>query len=150
MFRVLSVCCVVLMLGTACSKSSNNATSKRSPSSSGSAASSSCGGLSGLSGITDKGTKAFSGNSVELEADNDNGKYYFEPSCAKANGTVDVTIKNVGDTEHNFSISSMGISKNIEKGGSVTVSVKLPASGTLPFFCKYHKSLGMQGAFIVG
>jgi plastocyanin len=99
--------------------------------------------------LTDKGTKDFSGSSVELEADNDNGQFYFDPSCARTKGTVTVTIKNVGDTEHNFSISSMSIDKDIEKGQTATVTVTLPSSGVVQFFCKYHKSSGMQGAFIV-
>jgi plastocyanin len=111
--------------------------------------SASCASLSHLSPLTDKGVKAASGSAASLDADNDNGQFYFEPSCVQGSGTLSVTIKNVGDVEHNFSVTSLGISKDIEKGHSVTVSVKLPSSGTLPFFCKYHKTSGMQGAFIV-
>jgi broad specificity phosphatase PhoE len=29
------------------------------------------------------------------------------------------------------------------------VLVKVPSSGSVPFFCKYHVSSGMQGAFLV-
>ena len=144
MVRRFSLFFILLIFGVACSKAA-------APSGSGTpspAASSSCASLSGLSGITDKGTKIFSGATVALQADNDSGKYYFEPTCARAHGTVTVTIKNVGDTEHNFSITSMNIDKDIEKGKTVTVSVPLPSSGSLPFFCKYHKNFGMQGVFI--
>jgi plastocyanin len=109
----------------------------------------SCAELSHLSPLTDKGVKGVTGSTVSLNADNDGGKFYFEPTCVEGKGTLTVTVKNVGDVEHNFSITSLGIDKDIEKGASVTVSVALPASGTLPFFCKYHKTSGMQGAFIV-
>jgi plastocyanin len=146
---------LLLLAMVACAKSSNNTAASSSPEASAaatpaaSAMSASCAGLSHLSPLTDKGVKAATGSTTTLEADNDNGQFYFEPSCVQGNGTLSVTVKNVGDVEHNFSVTSLGIDKDIEKGESVTVSVKLPASGTLPFFCKYHKTSGMQGAFIV-
>jgi plastocyanin len=113
--------------------------------------STSCAGLSHISPLTDKGTQTASGSTVNLEADNDNGQFYFDPSCVKSSGgTLSVTIKNTGDVEHNFTIRSLNIDKDIEKGQSVTVSVKLPTSGVLQFYCEYHHASGMQGAFIVG
>jgi plastocyanin len=30
------------------------------------------------------------------------------------------------------------------------VKVSLPSSGSLAFYCKIHKSSGMQGAFYIG
>jgi len=151
---------LLLISLVACAKSSNSTSASSSPeastapvaTSAGPAvASASCAGLSHLSPLTDKGVKTATGGSISIEADNDNGQFYFDPSCVKATGqSVSVTIKNVGNVLHNFSITSLGINKDIQKGQSVTVSVKLPASGTLTFFCEYHHTSGMQGAFIAG
>jgi len=153
MQRLIRVTPLLLLALFACSKSSTSTTASSSPAATETASampasSASCKSLSGLSPLTDKGVKAFTTSTVALNADNDNGLYYYEPTCVKAKGTLSVTIKNVGDVLHNFSITSLGISKDIEMGKSVTVSVQLPSSGTLPFFCKYHKTSGMQGAFI--
>ena len=65
-------------------------------------------------------------------------------------GPITVTIANDGQTLHNFSVKSLGIDEDVAGGQSVTVKVKLPSSGVLPFICKYHVSSGMQGAFLVG
>jgi len=63
---------------------------------------------------------------------------------------VTVTIKNNGQAEHNFSISSLNVDKDIEKGESQTVSFTPSKSGSLQFFCKYHKdSQGMVGSLSV-
>ncbi len=148
----------LLLIGlVACSKSNSGAITSSSPEASmaataaAPAASASCAGMSHISPLTDKGTQTATGSTVSLEADNDNGQFYFDPSCVKSSGgTLNVTIKNVGNVEHNFSIKSLNINKDIEKGESVTVSVKLPTSGVLQFFCEYHHASGMQGAFIVG
>lgn len=152
MHRLLRIAPLLLLALFACAKSTTPTTSSSPAASEAASAapatSASCAGLSGLSPLTDKGVKEFMTSAVALNADNDNGQFYFEPTCVKAHGTVMVTVKNVGNVEHNFSVTSLNISKDIEKGASVTVSVKLPSSGTLPFFCKYHKSSGMQGAFI--
>src|SRR5437773_1407254 len=119
MLRRILLVCVLVVIGAACAKSNTSVTGSPSaapstPETSAMASGSSCASASGLTGITDKGTKTFSGSTVDFEADNDNGKYYFDPSCARAQGTVTVTIKNVGSVEHNFSISTMNISKDIE------------------------------------
>jgi len=143
----------------ACSKSTSSTIASSSPEASVPAATSaapavasaSCASLSHLTPLTDKGVKTATGSTFALEADNDNGQFYFNPSCVKSTGgTLTITVKNVGNVEHNFSIASLKINKDIPKGQSVTVSVKLPTSGTLAFFCEYHHTSGMQGAFIVG
>lgn len=140
----------------ACSKSSNSTAASSAPETSSAASaapavSTSCASLSHISPLTDKGVQTASGSTVNLEADNDNGQFYFDPSCVKSSGgTLSVTIKNTGSVEHNFTVKSLNIDKDIEKGESVTVSVKLPTSGVLMFYCEYHHASGMQGAFIVG
>ena len=98
--------------------------------------------------VSDHGTKAVPGASVHLEADD----FFFAPTCVRVNSgnAITVTIRNDGETLHNFSVKSLGIDKDVEGGKSIMVQVKLPATGVLPFICKYHVSSGMQGAFLVG
>jgi uncharacterized cupredoxin-like copper-binding protein len=59
---------------------------------------------------------------------------------------VTLELKNEGGTEHNFSIDSDHIDKDLEAGASATVTVRIPRSGELSFYCKYHKDRGMAGA----
>jgi len=78
--------------------------------------------------------------------------YSFSPATlqATAGKAVKVTITNKGTVEHNFSITSLHVSKDIEDGKSVTVTFTPTQSGTLEFFCKYHvDSNGMKGSITV-
>jgi plastocyanin len=87
-------------------------------------------------------------SSVDIEADN----FYFEPTVLK--GTpgqhLTLTIKNSTDTEHNFTVESQHVDKDIEDGKTVTLSVTLPSTGTIRFFCKYHHGSGMGGGLQSG
>jgi plastocyanin len=58
---------------------------------------------------------------------------------------VTVTIENEGSTEHNFTIESQDIDEDIEAGKDTTVTVTMPQSGAVSFFCEYHASQGMAG-----
>jgi plastocyanin len=102
-----------------------------------------------LSGkVNDHGPKTLTGMTATLSLEQDS--FYFEPTFIKADSGahITVTLKNESTVEHNFSITSLNINKDVEAGKTETVTVNLP-SGTAPvaFFCKYHKSNGMQGAF---
>lgn len=78
--------------------------------------------------------------------------FAFSPTTitATAGKPVTVTIKNEGQAEHNFSIESLKVNKDIEKGESQTVTFTPTQSGSLQFFCEYHKdSHGMVGTVTV-
>ena len=78
--------------------------------------------------------------------------FIFEPTTltATAGKPVTVTIKNEGQAEHNFSISSLKVNQDVEKGESKTVTFTPTQSGTIQFFCEYHKnSHGMVGTLAV-
>lgn len=88
------------------------------------------------------------GDTVNLVAKD----FMFEPTTitATAGKPVTVTIKNEGQAEHNFSIESLKVNKDIEKGESQTVTFTPTQSGTVQFFCEYHKtSHGMVGSLNV-
>ena len=87
-------------------------------------------------------------STVQLETHD----FSFSPTTiqATAGKAVKVTITNKGGVEHNFSITSLHVSKDIEKGESATVTFTPTQSGTLEFFCKYHvDSNGMKGTITV-
>jgi plastocyanin len=78
------------------------------------------------------------GSTVNLVAKD----FMFEPTTitATANQPITVTIKNEGQAEHNFSIESLKVNKDVEKGESQTVTFTPTQSGTIQFFCEYHKA----------
>lgn len=68
--------------------------------------------------------------------------FMFEPATlnATAGKPVTVTIKNEGQAEHNFSITDLKVNQDVEKGDTKTVTFTPTQSGTIQFFCEYHKN----------
>jgi plastocyanin len=114
-----------------------------------SSTSSDSGGQKTIAGVpvNDHGTKTVS-SSAEVELDD----YYFKPTVirGKPGSTVTLELKNEGSVEHNFTLAAQKIDLNVQAGGSATVTVTIPASGVVSFFCKFHKSSGMAGAVEAG
>jgi plastocyanin len=107
------------------------------------------GGKTTVAGVSanDHGTKSVS-DEAEVELDD----YYFKPTVLKGKpgSSVTLELKNEGSVEHNFTIDSQGIDKDLEAGKDAKVSVTIPKSGVVSFYCKYHKSMGMAGALSGG
>jgi plastocyanin len=95
--------------------------------------------------LNNKGTKEVTGDEVDLEMDD----YYFEPTFIKASpgATIHVKLENESDDTHTFTIDALGIDQEVAAGKDATVDVKLPESGAVRFYCRFHGSMGMQGAF---
>jgi plastocyanin len=134
-----------LLLAGACSSSSSSA----SPAAGGTGSGSGTGGTItiGSDQANDHGTEDATGkSSFEIEADNDEG-FYFKPTILTGSASQSITleIKNEGTVPHNFSIESAGVDVTINPGSSQEVDVKFPATGTVEFFCSFHRSLGMVG-----
>lgn len=149
MGRVLGGLAVLVLTASACSSGGAEATSPSLSPAASPTARADCATLAGLSGtVQDHGTAAVSGTSVAIDA----GDFFFDPTCLTASspGTVTVTVTNTGNALHNFTVEEQGIDQDVQIGESVTLKVELPASGSLPFLCKYHSAAGMQGAFVVG
>ena len=81
---------------------------------------------------------------TEVELDDD----YFEPTVleGKPGENVLLELKNEGGSEHNFTLEDQSIDQDVDAGEETEVMVKIPQSGELSFYCKYHKDLGMAGA----
>lgn len=97
-----------------------------------------------LSGtVNDHGSKD-AGDSPEIEVDD----FYFGPTYLKASpgATLDVKLKNEGDVVHTFTVDGLA-DVTVQPGAESIASLTLPASGAVRFYCRFHQSQGMQGAF---
>jgi plastocyanin len=146
--RIANALILLAVTAAACGSGGGSAATSAPPAA-GSSSGGDCAALAGLTGsVQDDGSSAVSGTSVEIDA----GDFFFDPTCLTASsaGTIAVTVTNTGNALHNFTVEEQGIDQDVQVGESITVKVKLPASGALPFLCKYHVGSGMQGAFVVG
>ena len=144
--RLLVLFLALGLVASACSKKAET-TGGGSPSASG--------GASGSGQITigsdkanNKGTASISGKedfSVEIDS------FYFKPTVLKgtAGQEIKLELENESSTLHNFTLADQKVDQDIQAGQKVEVTVKLPASGFLEFFCKYHKASGMVGELSV-
>jgi plastocyanin len=105
------------------------------------------GGTTTIAGVAaaDHGTKDASGKD-ELDVELDDN--YFEPTVIT--GTpgqkLKLELENEGSAEHNFTLTAQSVDQDVEAGEKADVTVTIPQSGQVSFFCKYHKALGMAGA----
>ena len=122
-----------------CGSSSDSNTSS-------SAASSGGGGYSKstASNTTASNTSSGSGKSISIGMYDD----YFTPKTitGKPGSTVTVNLKNNGSREHNFKIDGQkAADADVKPGEDGKATVKIPSSGSVQFYCEYHKGLGMVG-----
>jgi plastocyanin len=140
---VVIIAGVLLVLAAAgCGSSSSNSSGGTTESESGG------GGQRTIAGVkaNDHGTKTAS-KEIDVELDD----FYFEPTViqGKAGQKVTLELENEGQTEHSFTLDAQNIDKTIEPGEDAKVTVTIPASGAVSFYCKFHKSSGMAGALAV-
>jgi plastocyanin len=143
---ITAVAAASLLLGAACSSSSSSASPAVGGTGSGSGTQSGTITI-GADQANDHGTEDATGKpSFEIDANNDQG-FYFKPTILTGSASQSITleIKNVGTVPHNFSIESLGVDVTVDPGSSQEVDVKFPATGTVEFFCSFHRSLGMVG-----
>ena len=97
--------------------------------------------------VNSHGTKDVKdGQTLEMEADD----YYFGPTFLKgpAGAKVTLELQNEGKAKHTFTIDDQKIDQQLDPDARATVSVTLPASGTLVYYCHFHQNQGMQGALV--
>ncbi|HEY3722657.1 MAG TPA: cupredoxin domain-containing protein [Acidimicrobiia bacterium] len=105
-----------------------------------------------LSGkVTNKGTKDVSTKSSPADVDMDLYSFYFEPTFVKAAPGQQLTISlhNEGSVPHTFTVPSLNIDKELQPEQKMTVTVTVPMAGSVPFYCRFHKDNGMQGAIFM-
>ncbi|GAC1341513.1 MAG: hypothetical protein NVSMB29_12090 [Candidatus Dormibacteria bacterium] len=76
--------------------------------------------------------------------------FSFQPTRipGQPNGKVTVTFVNNGSATHSFTVDATGQEVIASPGGTQTLTVKLPSSGSLTYRCKFHPT--MTGTFAVG
>jgi len=95
--------------------------------------------------VNNHGTKDVKdGDSIEVEADD----FYFGPTFIKgpAGAKITVELANEGKATHTFTIDDQKIDQKLAPDAKTNVSVSLPASGVLVYYCQFHQNQGMQGA----
>lgn len=126
------------------SKSSSTGTAAAASSSSGGGAYGSGSSKSTKTTVASSSTASASSGVVKVNMVDD----AFQPKAitGKPGSTIKVELKNTGNNEHNFKIESQKqANADVSPGKSATVTVKVPTSGSVQFFCEYHKGLGMVG-----
>jgi plastocyanin len=81
--------------------------------------------------------------SVDVTATN----FVFSPSTiiATPGQLLKLVVHNTSGTPHNISQTAQGVNQDLDPGSTHTVTVTVPASGRLVFFCEYHHASGMNG-----
>jgi plastocyanin len=98
--------------------------------------------------VTNKGTATAANGSISIQATD----FAFSPTFVKAPGgsTLTVNLKNAGQSTHTFTIDSPHVDQTLAPGATMTVKVTVPSSGSVNFYCRFHRTLGMQGAIFAG
>jgi plastocyanin len=126
-----------LFVATACSSSSSSSSAVSGGTTSTSSSSSQT--TSSAADVTDVTGKS----TFDIDQEN----FSFSPATldGSAGQKITFTIKNVGSVPHTFTIDSMNIDVTVSPGSQSTVDVTFPTSGTVEFYCKFHKAMGMTG-----
>ena len=79
-------------------------------------------------------------------------EYYFQPAKVQGAGgkTLTLELTNTGTVEHNFTLDEQNVDRDVEPGEEGEVTVTVPDSGQLVFYCKYHRQRGMTGLLTIG
>ena len=78
--------------------------------------------------------------------------YYFQPAkvTGPAGKKITLELKNGSADEHNFTLTEQNVDQDVEPGEEAEVTVTIPKTGTLTFFCEYHHARGMTGQLQAG
>jgi plastocyanin len=77
-----------------------------------------------------------------------NNGFTFSPSTVTVNQGQTITLTNVSDAAHTFTVTGQGIDVETMPGKTAKVTIDLPP-GTYPFVCRFHESMGMKGTLVV-
>jgi plastocyanin len=77
-----------------------------------------------------------------------NNGFTFSPSTVTVNQGQTITLVNVSDAPHTFTVTGQDIDVETMAGKTANVTIDL-APGTYPFICRFHESMGMKGTLVV-
>jgi plastocyanin len=77
---------------------------------------------------------------------------FFDPKelTAKAGQPLTVELQNNGNAPHTFTIDALNIEETLDPGQKATVTLTPKQDGTMQFYCRFHRSQGMEGTLTVG
>jgi len=136
---------VLALVGAACGKSAT--ASENGGGSSGSGTSTGSSGTSGSNGYGGGGGGGGAMMATTVLEGPDNG-FTFSPSTVTVHQGQTITLTNVSDTPHTFTVTGQGIDIETMPGKTDKVTIDLPP-GTYPFVCRFHESMGMKGTLVV-
>jgi plastocyanin len=145
MKKITALMAVAALGLAACGSGDDNSSASSSGSSSSSTAAAGGGGYGSGGSKTTSSNAATSNSSGEIKMQMVDDAFQPKAITGKAGSTVKVELKNTGSREHNFKIDGQKADADVEPGEDATVSVKIPTSGSVQFYCEYHKGLGMVG-----
>jgi plastocyanin len=145
MKKITALMAVAVLGLAACGSGDDDNSSASSSSGTTSSASSGGGGYSKSTSTSTASNAATSNSSGEIKMQMVDDAFQPKAITGKAGSTVKVELKNTGSREHNFKIDGQKADADVEPGEDATVSVKIPTSGSVQFYCEYHKGLGMVG-----
>ena len=134
---------VLALVGAACGKSATASESGGSSSGSGSGTSTGSSGTSG-SGYGGGGGSMMATTVLE----GPDNAFTFSPSTVTVHQGQTITLTNVSDAAHTFTVTGQGIDIETMPGKTDKVTIDLPP-GTYPFVCRFHESMGMKGTLVV-
>jgi plastocyanin len=109
------------------------------------------GGTRTIGAITynDKGTMSAAGKpemTIALE------NFAFAPTFLQGTPGQKVKLQLTNDSAgpHNFSVEAQKVNQDVASKAKASVEVTIPQTGGLLFFCKLHKSSGMNGQLLAG
>ena len=76
--------------------------------------------------------------------------FKFQPATVTASASQALILVNSGSALHNFTIEGSSLDVDVQPGQTQTLPPPAPVQpGTYTFFCKYHRSQGMEGTITV-
>ena len=74
------------------------------------------------------------------------GNYFFEPTVITGSPGLELQLAvSAASGRHNLTLEAQEVDEELPAGSTVRVSVTVPESGTLVFYCAYHRDRGMVG-----
>ena len=88
-------------------------------------------------------------SSFSIEIDDN----YFKPTYIKGKPgqALNIELESEGANPHTFTLTALSIDQELAAGEKTEITITLPSGTTdVVFFCRFHGSAGMQGAFFFG
>lgn len=133
--RMIMLPLALMVVGAACGGGSTNQTTTQPPISTATSESPTGGSTTGSP----------SGGATLALKDN-----VFDPADFTIAAGAQITLKNEGAALHNFSVEGQDVDKDVKPGETETEDVLDGLQpGTYTMFCKYHRSIGMEGTLTI-